>query len=394
MAMTVAYIAICLLVGYLFGNISTAYIVGKRNNIDIREFGSKNAGTTNAMRTLGKKAGIIVFLGDCIKAVVAILIMMLAFKSTDMDVETIKLATGFGAVLGHNFPFWLGFKGGKGIAVTSSVILVFCLPQYWICPAICLLLFALIVKTTRYVSLGSLVVVTTFLLYIAIVFRTDPNYVRILVLTLMFVLLAFYMHRANIVRLLKGTENKIGSKKANDEGQEQQSINNVNNMNAQGMNNQRMNPQGMNNQRMNPQGINQGMNNQNMNPNMVNQQGLNNQRYNQNQMFLDPSDLVDTNISDFNNLNNNKFGANDKTEQLYDTQYFDVINNNLGENNTNINSNNANMQKGIQNGNNNSYYKAYDSCDTLDETRQLDDEELYGEANDMLNTTKSYYDKN
>lgn len=371
MVMTVAYIAICIVVGYLFGTISTAYIVGKRNNIDIREFGSKNAGTTNAMRTLGKKAGAIVFLGDCIKAVIPMLIMMLLFGKY-MDIETIKLATGFGAVLGHNFPFWLGFKGGKGIAVTSTVIIVFSLPQDWLCPTVCLGLFILICLTTKYVSLGSLVVVTTFLVYVAFNFTTHEQYLRILVLTLLFVLLAFYMHRANIVRLLKGTENKIGSKKV---AQQVKEVQNQQGMNQQGMNNQGMSNQGMNNQGMNNQGVN-------------NNQGLNNQRYNQNQVFLDPSDLVDTNISDFTNVSNdsNKYNGDDRTEQLYNTQFFDVVNNNMGNGNTNE----FNIQSG-----NNTYYKGYNSCDTLDETRQLDEEELFAEANEMLNATKSYYnDKN
>lgn len=370
MLMTVAYIAICVVVGYLFGTISTAYIVGKKNNIDIREHGSKNAGATNAMRTLGKKAGAIVFLGDCIKAVTAILIMLLVLQSTDMDPETIKLATGFGAVLGHNFPFWLGFKGGKGIAVTSTVILAFCLPEHWICPTVCLALFILICVTTKYVSLGSLVVVTTFLVYIAMSFTFHPQYLRLLIITLLFVLLAYYMHRANIVRLLKGTENKIGSKK------EPQAMNNqrMNNLNNQGNNNQGFNNQGMNNVN------NQGMNNQGMNN--VNNQGMNNQGFNKNQMFLDPSDLVDT--SDFQD---DKFNGSKPTEQLYNTQFFDVSNVNA----SNTNSSNVadfDIQKG-----NNAYYRGYESCDTLDETRQLDDSELLEEANDMLNSTKSYYDK-
>ena len=242
------------------------------------------------------------------------------------------------------------------------------------------MLFIAICLTTKYVSLGSLVVVTTFLVYVATNFTTHEQYLRILVLTLLFVLLAFYMHRANIVRLLKGTENKIGSKKVAQQLKEVQ--------NQQGMNNPKENNQEMNQQRMNQQGMNQQrMNQQEMNTqNANNNQGLNNQRYNQNQVFLDPSDLVDTNISDFTNDSNdsNKYNGDDRTEQLYNTQFFDVVNNNMGNDNTNE----FNVQSG-----NNTYYKGYNSCDTLDETRQLDDSELLEEANDMLNSTKSYYDK-
>ena len=373
MLMTVAYIAICVVVGYLFGTISTAYIVGKKNNIDIREHGSKNAGATNTMRTLGKKAGAIVFLGDCIKAVAAILIMLLVLQSTGMDPETIKLATGFGAVLGHNFPFWLGFKGGKGIAVTSTVILAFSLPEDWICPTVCLALFILICATTKYVSLGSLVVVTTFLVYVAMNFTTHPQYLRLLIMALLFVLLAYYMHRANIVRLIKGTENKIGSKKEPQDVNEEQHQQ----MNNQAINNQAMN--NLNNQNMNNYN-NPGVNNQGMNN--YNNQGMNKQGFNNNQMFLDPSDLVDT-----SNFQDNKFNGNGATEQLYNTQFFDMPNVDGG------NTNDSNTPDfDIQNGNN-AYYRGYESCDTLDETRQLDESELLEEANDMLNSTKSYYDK-
>ncbi len=214
-------IIVCMIVGYAFGCISFAYIIGKLNHIDIRDYGSGNAGTTNTMRTLGKKAGIITYLGDVLKVCVAILIMWLVFKD-DMDIEAIKLITGFGVVIGHNYPFWLNFKGGKGIAVTSGVILIYD-PIILI---ICLVSFILVVYTTKYVSVGSLTICTLFSAYIAITARDSRNYTELVIFAILFTISAFYTHRANIKRLLAGNENKIGSKKKilgeNENSQEEQ----------------------------------------------------------------------------------------------------------------------------------------------------------------------------
>ena len=124
---------------------------GKRNNVDIRDYGSGNAGTTNAFRTLGKKAGILTFLGDFFKAVIPMVIVA-RFVYKDLDYsDLLVLYTGFGAVLGHNFPFWLKFKGGKGIAVTAGVIVAF--NPWATIPAV--ILFFGIVGITRYVSVSS-----------------------------------------------------------------------------------------------------------------------------------------------------------------------------------------------------------------------------------------------
>jgi len=105
-------ILVCLSVGYGFGCFSTGYVVGKANKIDIRKYGSGNAGTTNALRILGWKAGIITFLGDAIKALIPVLLVRY-FLQGDSYGQLLSLYTGLGVVLGHNFPFWLNFKGGK-----------------------------------------------------------------------------------------------------------------------------------------------------------------------------------------------------------------------------------------------------------------------------------------
>ena len=103
---------LCVVIGYLLGLIQTGYIYGKINKIDIRKHGSGNAGTTNALRTLGWKAGVITFIGDCLKCVLAVTLVRLLF-SQNSHVELYAMYTGLGAVLGHNFPFYLNFKGGK-----------------------------------------------------------------------------------------------------------------------------------------------------------------------------------------------------------------------------------------------------------------------------------------
>ena len=188
--------------------------MGKINKIDIREHGSGNAGTTNTMRVLGKQAGIIVYLGDCIKCIVAIIIAMFVFKSEPHDPKLIKLIAGFGVVLGHNYPIWLKFKGGKGIAVTSAVILAVCIPDDYRMPLMTLCLFVIIVMITKYVSLGSLMVVLIFFAYVAFALKSEfPDDTRpMIIFAGLFAASAFISHRKNIKRLFNGTENKIGKK--------------------------------------------------------------------------------------------------------------------------------------------------------------------------------------
>ena len=158
---------ICLVIGYLFGNIfQTGYWYGKFNHIDIREYGSGNAGTTNVMRTLGKKAGIITYLLDTFKAVFAALAVHFLF-GRNSDIEMLLfLYSGFGVVLGHNFPVYLKFKGGKGIAATSGVALSLLLfPKHcWVFAVFGLITFASVTLISKYVSLGSLVFITLFLI--------------------------------------------------------------------------------------------------------------------------------------------------------------------------------------------------------------------------------------
>ena len=205
----VLQIIICLVLGYVVGSFSTGYIIGYLNHVDIREMGSGNAGTTNAFRTLGKKAGIITLIGDLLKAIIALLLVRLViYKDVDY-VKLLELVCGFGCVLGHNFPVWLKFHGGKGIAVTAGVFIAI---DPWIIP-VGLPIFAVLVLTTKYVSVGSLAVLTLFPIWNAIRFTEEPYYWAIVIVSCLYTVMAFFQHRANIVRLMNGTENKIGHKK-------------------------------------------------------------------------------------------------------------------------------------------------------------------------------------
>ena len=218
---------LCIVVGYCFGMIQTAFIYGKMHGIDIREHGSGNSGTTNALRVLGKKAGLIVLLGDfCKAAVVCILARVIGTMFFSDILYPMILWGGLGVVLGHNFPFYMNFKGGKGIAATAGVIFGTLDWRLWL---ICLLSFVVCVVITRYVSLGSLIVVT--LLFVSFVVLgmtgnimnpiTDVPYagsdlIESYVILFLFAALAFERHKANIVRLIHGEENKIFSKKPED----------------------------------------------------------------------------------------------------------------------------------------------------------------------------------
>ena len=205
-----------LIIGYLFGIIQTAYIYGKMNGIDIREHGSGNAGTTNALRVLGKKAGAIVFAGDFLKCFTVIFFVRFIFKNTAADIlPLVSLYAATGCILGHNFPVHLGFRGGKGIACTAGLLAAFDVRI----GIIALITFLAIVIVTRYVSLGSIIIVTEFALF-TIIFGQMGFYhmdqaplVELYVLAAFLAVMAIYRHRANIVRLLNGTENRIFEKK-------------------------------------------------------------------------------------------------------------------------------------------------------------------------------------
>lgn len=198
-------ILFCIFFGYLFGSFSTGFFIGKINKIDIRQYGSKSAGTTNALRTLGPKAGLLTLLGDMIKAVIPVLLVRFLIFPTIDQVLLLALYTGLGVVLGHNYPVWLKFKGGKGIAATGGVMVAF----DPLIISVGLPLFAISVAITKYVSVGSLLVAIMFPIWITFRF---PGELHMLIVSLAYTVLAFVKHRSNIQRLLNGTENKLGQR--------------------------------------------------------------------------------------------------------------------------------------------------------------------------------------
>lgn len=207
---------VCIVLGYIFGLFQTGYIYGRLNNVDIRKHGSGNAGTTNALRVLGKKAGIITYVGDLLKSIIAGIIVRFLFSDSSVDILVLILYTGLGVILGHNFPFYLKFKGGKGIAASSGVIISL---LDWKLTLICLIIFILVIVLSKYMSLGSLTMMAGFL--IGFIVFTKLNIIKIsegfmgeaYILVIVIVLLAFFQHRSNIVRLLKGSESKLFQKK-------------------------------------------------------------------------------------------------------------------------------------------------------------------------------------
>lgn len=208
----------CLLIGYVFGLFQTAYIYGRAHGIDIRQHGSGNAGTTNALRVLGRKAGLIVFAGDTIKCVLAIVITGLIFgKSHPEMIYLLKIYAAAGAILGHNFPFYLNFRGGKGIAATAGMVLAF---HWYIIPVEAVLFFS-VFFITHYVSLGSLLVYVGFMAQLIIMGQLGVFGMSQTLLLEMYAvgafltIMAFVKHRSNIVRLIHGNENKTYLSKKN-----------------------------------------------------------------------------------------------------------------------------------------------------------------------------------
>lgn len=209
---------ICVIIGYVFGLFQTAFIYGKLHGIDIREHGSGNAGTTNTLRVLGTKAGLIVLAGDIIKCILAIVLCSVFFDKTHPnEIYLLKLYAAAGAILGHNFPFYLHFKGGKGIAATAGLILAF--HPYFIIMGV--IVFFGIFFTTHYVSLGSLLVYAGLMIQMVIagqmgVFGASQQVLNeMYIITALLTILAYYKHRENIKRLLKGEERKTYLTKKN-----------------------------------------------------------------------------------------------------------------------------------------------------------------------------------
>jgi len=202
-------IILVLVVGYLLGSLNTSIIVGKFYGTDIRKHGSGNAGMTNTLRTLGKAAAVLVIIGDILKGVLSYLIGNLIANtvpaSVSLDFVGIGgMLGGIAAIAGHNWPVYFGFKGGKGILTSFSVVMM----MDWQLGLMLLGLFIVIVAITRYVSLGSILACVAF----PIAAYIKGNGIVFTLFAAILALLAISRHNANIKRLLNGTEAKIGAK--------------------------------------------------------------------------------------------------------------------------------------------------------------------------------------
>lgn len=212
-------ILICLVVGYLFGSIPMGYLYCSHYNVDILNEGSKSPGYTNVKRVMGKKHGRVVFILDILKVIIPIVILALLNKyfnifnnqNTILIDKIISVYVGVGAVIGHNFPLFLRFRGGKGIACTFAFVLMFN-PFYAI---VLFLIYKIVSFITNIVSIGSIIAeICLFILslLLSIKFIYPFNFYNSLILIPGFfivMLLTIYAHRENIKRILNGTENKI-----------------------------------------------------------------------------------------------------------------------------------------------------------------------------------------
>ena len=203
-------------IAYLRGSINFSIVLSKRMaGFDIREKGSGNAGTTNMLRAVGKKAAVITLICDILKGVVSILIAVLAGKIVkNLDNALLVQLAGIFVIIGHTFPVFFKFKGGKGIATALGVLLMI----NWQIGLICLIFALVLMALTKMVSVGSIAAAILFPILVAFI---DQNYIvqtsnsnwSYLVFSIIVALLVIFNHRANVQRILNGTENRLSFKK-------------------------------------------------------------------------------------------------------------------------------------------------------------------------------------
>lgn len=197
---------LCVLIGYGFGCLQFAYILGKiLKGVDIRKYGSGNAGTTNAIRVLGTKIGITTLVLDIVKAVAALVVIALLWG---YDQKQLLLWGGIGVVLGHNYPFYMQFKGGKGVAATIGIFLATDIRLLVLAGVPALIILA----TTKYMSLASLSYMLLLVVVSAIFYIGTPIGLEVMVLVIALSISGFWRHRGNIKRLIRGEEVKMGQK--------------------------------------------------------------------------------------------------------------------------------------------------------------------------------------
>ena len=201
------------IIAYCIGSISFSVIISKKMaGFDVREKGSGNAGATNMLRSVGVKGAVLTLVGDCLKGVIAILVAVIVGKiAKNADKALLVQLAGIAVVLGHTFPIFFNFKGGKGVATALGVVLV----TNWQIGLICLVFALVLMALSRMVSLGS---VGACVLFPVLVLFIKSNYIvtegsSYLIYSIILAVIVAFNHRSNIKRLLTGTENKISFKK-------------------------------------------------------------------------------------------------------------------------------------------------------------------------------------
>ncbi len=193
-------------IGYLLGTISTGILISNRAGVNIRDAGSKNTGASNVLRVLGVRRGILTFLGDALKAVLACLAGSLLLPGATFGIAWFGVMVGgLFVIIGHNWPCFFHFQGGKGIAASTAVILFVDPLAGGIAIAACVL----VIFWKRYISLGSLTMLAVFLV-LTVALHSSEWFACVFAAVLL--ILGVVRHRSNITRLLNGTENKIGRK--------------------------------------------------------------------------------------------------------------------------------------------------------------------------------------
>ena len=198
--------SILVILAYLIGSIPTSVWISKSVfNIDIRDYGSGNAGATNTFRVLGSKWGSIVMLVDVTKGIIAtsLYITLPYYLTNELARTNFMIVLGLASVIGHIFPIWAGFRGGKGVAT----ILGMALAIQPIVALLCLVVFLLTLVTTRFVSLSSMLAGIAFMVLILFIFNEKETLYRLFAIIV--ALMVIITHQKNITRLIKGTENKV-----------------------------------------------------------------------------------------------------------------------------------------------------------------------------------------
>ena len=206
----VAYIVVAIL-SYLIGSINFSIIISNKGaGCDVREKGSGNAGTTNMLRTVGKKAALITLVCDILKGVISILLALLIGKiAKEANNSILVQIAGILVIIGHTFPIFFKFKGGKGVATAVGVLLT----TNWQIGLICLIFGLVLIALTRMVSLGSITAAILFQILILFIKSKDIVEEIYLIYSLIIAVMVVFNHRENVKRLLSGTENKLSFKK-------------------------------------------------------------------------------------------------------------------------------------------------------------------------------------